>query len=52
MNKGGFSWKRFLGITAMKQNFARKTGIPTSKSGLEQKVGRMVLNIIFGGKNK
>ena len=52
MNKGGFSWKRFLGITAIKQNFARKTGIPTSKSGLEQKVGRMVLNIILGGKNK
>ena len=26
-----FSWKRALGITAAKQRFARKTGIPTTK---------------------
>ncbi len=52
MNKGGFSWQRFLGITAVKQNFARKTGIPTSKSGLEQKIGRMVLNAILGKSKK
>ena len=51
MNKGGFSWKTFFGITAMKRNFARKTGIPTSKSGLYQKVGRMVLSAIFGKKS-
>lgn len=50
MNKGGFSWRRFLGITAIKQNFARKTGIPTSKSGLEAKVGRTILNLFFGKK--
>lgn len=50
MNKGGFSWRRFIGITALKQNFARKTGIPTSKSGLEAKVGRILLNFFFGKK--
>ena len=50
MNKGGFSWKTFLGITAAKRNFARKTGIPTSKTGLEQKIGRAILNLIFGKK--
>lgn len=50
MNKGGFSWHRFLGITAIKQNFVRKTGIPTSKSGLEAKVGRIILNLFFGKK--
>lgn len=48
MNKGGFSWKTLLGITAAKRNFARKTGIPTSKSGLYQKIGRIVLTAIFG----
>lgn len=48
MNKGGFSWKRFIGITALKQQFARKTGIPTSKSGLEAKVGRTILKALFG----
>ena len=31
MNRGGFSWKTFFGITGMKRNFARKTGIPTSR---------------------
>jgi hypothetical protein len=50
MKKYGFSfsWKRALGITAAKQKFARETGIPTSVNGIERKVGRSVLNIIFG----
>lgn len=41
-----FSWKRALGITQAKQRFARKTGIPTTKSGLERKVGKAVLDMI------
>lgn len=41
-----FSWKRALGITQAKQKFARKTGIPTTKSGLERKVGRAVLDML------
>ena len=45
-----FSWKRALGITQAKQRFARETGIPTSKAGLERKVGKMLLNAIFGKK--
>ena len=45
-----FSLKRALGITQVKQKFARETGIPTSKAGLERKVGQMVLNAIFGKK--
>lgn len=52
MNKGGFSWKTFFGITAAKRNFARKTGIPTSKSGLYQKIGRLVIQAVFGKNNK
>ena len=43
-----FSLKRALGITQVKQKFARETGIPTSKTGLERKVGKMVLDAIFG----
>jgi hypothetical protein len=52
MGKFGFSfsWKRLLGITSAKQNFARKTGIPTSKTGLERKLGSLILNLIFGKK--
>lgn len=42
MNLGGFSWKRFIGVTRVKQNISRKIGIPLSKSGRAQKIGRMV----------
>ncbi len=41
-----FSWKRALGITAAKQRFARKTGIPTTKAGLERKIGKAVMDLL------
>ena len=40
-----FSWKRALGITKIKQQIARETGIPSTKQGLERKIGAMVLNL-------
>lgn len=43
-----FSWKRALGITQAKQKFARQTGIPTSKAGLERKLGKALLKFLFG----
>ncbi|MGL5958152.1 MAG: hypothetical protein ACRCZZ_06125 [Phocaeicola sp.] len=43
-----FSWKRALGITKAKQKFARETGIPTSKNGLERKIGQGILKALFG----
>jgi len=43
-----FSWKRALGITQAKQELARQTGIPTTKSGIERKIGKMILKSIFG----
>lgn len=45
-----FSWKRALGITKMKQRVARTTGIPTSKAGLERKIGKIILNALCGKK--
>lgn len=45
-----FSLNRALGITKAKQNFARKTGIHTTKAGLERKIGKMVINAIIGKK--
>ena len=45
-----FSLKRFLGITGVKQSIARQTGIPTTKLGLERKIGGAILNAIFGKK--
>lgn len=43
-----FSWKRAIGVTKMKQQFARKTGIPTSRTGLERKIGNIIIGSIFG----
>lgn len=40
-----FSWKRALGITKIKQQIARETGIPTTKQGLERKIGSMIINL-------
>ena len=45
-----FSWKRALGITQAKQKIARETGIPTSKAGLERKIGNMIIKTLLGKK--
>jgi hypothetical protein len=49
MKKYGFSFSlnRLLGITQMKQKIARKTGIPTTRGGLERKIGSRLLRIFF-----
>lgn len=41
-----FSWKRAIGISKIKQKIAKKTGIPTTKKGLERKIGGFLLNSI------
>jgi len=43
-----FSWKRAIGITQAKQQISRKTGIPMTKAGLERKIGKMIIQSIFG----
>lgn len=43
-----FSWKRALGITQAKQKISRETGIPTSKAGMERKLGRMIIKALLG----
>lgn len=45
-----FSWRRALGITQVNQQFARETGIPTSKAGLERKIGSTIVNLLLGKK--
>ena len=47
-----FSWKRAIGLTQARQQLARKTGIPTSKAGLERKVGNMIVSALFGKKKR
>jgi hypothetical protein len=41
-----FSLKRAIGITGIKQSIAMKAGIPTTKGGLERKIGRGILSKI------
>ena len=42
MNKGGFSWKRFTGVSRVKSSLSCKIGIPFSKTGRDAKIGRFV----------
>ena len=43
-----FSWKRALSITQAKHKIARETGIPTTQSALERKIGKIILKSILG----
>jgi hypothetical protein len=53
--KFGFSWswKRASGLSAMRGKIARRTGIPTTRSGRQRKIGRMaggcILLLVAGG---
>jgi hypothetical protein len=47
-----FSWKRAVGISGLKTKVARATGIPTTRQGLERKVGKSVINALFGNSKK
>jgi hypothetical protein len=42
-----FSLNRLLGFTAVKSKIARSTGIPTTKGGMERKIGKTLLNMLF-----
>jgi flagellar biosynthesis component FlhA len=48
MNEGGFSWKRLVGISQVKSNISSKTGIPVTRSGRNQKIGRIVTKGCLG----
>lgn len=45
-----FSLKRAVGVTAVKQKIAKKTGIPLTKQGVERKIGGALLKAITGKK--
>jgi hypothetical protein len=52
MSKFGFSfsWKRLLGISDARQSVARQSGVPTTKGGLERKLGHILIKSLFGKK--
>lgn len=47
MNRGGFSWSRFLGISAFKARVSRRIGIPLTRSGRQRKLGAVVEKAIL-----
>lgn len=42
-----FSLKRALGVTYAKRQFTKMTGIPTTKAGIERKIGGYIINKIL-----
>ena len=40
-----FSWKRAVGVTAAKRKIAKATGIPTTKSGRQRKLGKVIMDL-------
>ena len=45
-----FSLKRAVGISGLKSKVAHATGIPTTKQGLERKIGGAILKGVLGKK--
>ena len=45
-----FSLKRAIGISGLKTKVARKVGIPTTRQGLERKIGGAIMKAVFGKK--
>jgi hypothetical protein len=52
MNLGGFSWRRFLGISAMKSRISRQIGVPLTRSGRQRKLGAFVWRTITGAPRR
>ena len=42
MNRGGFSWKTFFGVTKAKRRISRATGIPWSRGARQAKAFRIL----------
>lgn len=47
MNKGGFSWRRFFGISAALAKISRTIGIPLTRSGRQRKLGALSERILI-----
>ena len=43
-----FSWRRLLGIAGLRSSVAHRTGLPTTRGGMERKIGRYFLRMLFG----
>jgi len=46
MNLGGFSWRKFLGLSAFKTRVSRSIRVPLTRSGRQRKIGAFVLKLL------
>lgn len=46
MNYGGFSIRRFLGISGALSKLSRRIGIPLTRSGRQRKLGALIYRIL------
>lgn len=45
-----FSLRRLVGVDKVKRAIVRRTGIPTTRAGMERKIGNVIIKAIFGNK--
>jgi|TARA_B110000908_G_C10235511_1_gene443085 hypothetical protein len=43
-----FSFWRLIGVSAIKQKISKKTGVPLTKKGMNEKIGRNIINLFLG----
>jgi len=43
-----FSWRRLLGLSGLRSSIAHRTGVPTTRGGIERKIGRYLLRMLLG----
>lgn len=46
MNLGGFSWRRFFGISAFQARISRQIGVPLTRSGRQRKIGAIIERLL------
>lgn len=47
-----FSLKRAVSISGLKNKIAKKVGVPTTRQGLERKIGGAIIKTVTGKKKK
>ena len=47
-----FSWKRAIGLTGLRLKASHKLGVPTTKQGMERRVGSWLIGLLLGNNNK
>lgn len=47
-----FSWKRAIGLTGLRLKVSHKLGVPTTKQGMERRVGSWLIGLLLGNNKR